>query len=103
MLDAVAVAQAGGKVQNDDGCHRVEGVLAVSRAIGDAYLKDYVICNPAVKAHKRRENMAFLVLGSDGLWDDVEPSDAAMVLGVGGLGAFVRVSTSEWWSGWWAQ
>jgi serine/threonine protein phosphatase PrpC len=83
-----AHAQAGGVVENDDGCHRVGGVLAVSRAIGDAYLKEFVICDPDVKMHKRRESMAFLVLGSDGLWDDVQPSDAAMVLGVGGQGAY---------------
>lgn len=78
------VVQAGGFIEDDDGCHRVGGLLAVSRAIGDHYLKKFVICDPDVKCHKRVANQAFLVLGSDGLWDDIEPSDVANLLGYDG-------------------
>jgi len=75
--------KAGGFVENDDGCFRVGGVLGVSRAIGDAYLKDYVISDPDVKRHNRKSKQSFIILGSDGLWDDVTPDDTAAVLGCG--------------------
>lgn len=58
------------------------GLLAVSRAIGDAYLKPMVISDPDVKRHVRRADQAFLVLGSDGLWDELLPSDVADALGL---------------------
>lgn len=52
------------------GVWRVEGVLAVSRAIGDRPFKEYVIGKPEVIRHKRcYENDEYLVLASDGLWD----------------------------------
>ena len=54
----------------------------MSRAIGDAYLKSMVISDPDVKRHVRRADQAFLVLGSDGLWDELSPSDVADALGV---------------------
>ena len=36
------IQSLGGSVVNDEGVFRVEGVLGVSRAIGDHYLKPYV-------------------------------------------------------------
>lgn len=48
---------------------RVEGVLAVSRAIGDINLKPYVTAEPELEEHKMDDNDMYLVLASDGLWD----------------------------------
>lgn len=48
---------------------RVEGVLAVSRAIGDVNLKPYVTCDPEITNHVLTPEDQFLILASDGLWD----------------------------------
>ena len=47
---------------NDEGCFRVEGVLGVSRAIGDHYLKPYVAYTPDVYDLHRTDDDLFLVL-----------------------------------------
>lgn len=59
---------AGGKVINWNG-HRIFGVLAMSRALGDYYLKPYVIPDPEITFTQRTEDDEFLILASDGLWD----------------------------------
>mmetsp|Transcript_16535 Transcript_16535/g.30058 ORF Transcript_16535/g.30058 Transcript_16535/m.30058 type:complete len:751 (+) Transcript_16535:287-2539(+) len=48
---------------------RVEGVLAVSRSIGDAKLKPYVTAEPDIVEHDIGEDDMFLVVASDGVWD----------------------------------
>lgn len=48
---------------------RVEGVLAVSRSIGDAKLKPYVTAEPDLVEHEIGEDDMFLVVASDGVWD----------------------------------
>lgn len=45
---------------------RVEGILAVSRAIGDMHLKPYVTPEPEVTEWEITENDFFLILASDG-------------------------------------
>lgn len=62
------IEAAGGKVINWNG-HRIFGVLAMSRALGDYYLKPYVIPDPEVTFTQRTEDDEFLILASDGLWD----------------------------------
>ncbi|XP_042399379.1 probable protein phosphatase 2C 68 isoform X1 [Zingiber officinale] len=64
------IEEAGGRVIYWDGA-RVLGVLAMSRAIGDSYLKPYVIAEPEVTVTERKEEDECLILGSDGLWDVV--------------------------------
>lgn len=67
--DEVArIEAAGGRVFNWQG-HRVCGVLAMSRALGDSYLKPYVSGLPEVTVTSRCDEDEFLVLASDGLWD----------------------------------
>jgi serine/threonine protein phosphatase PrpC len=48
---------------------RVEGVLAVSRSIGDAKLKPYVTAEPEIVEHEIETDDMFLVIASDGVWD----------------------------------
>lgn len=60
------------------GAWRVHGVLSVSRSIGDAHLKDWVLAEPDTKIHRLTSDMEFLVLASDGLWEEVR-SDISIV------------------------
>ncbi|KAK4389124.1 putative protein phosphatase 2C 75 [Sesamum angolense] len=62
------ILATGGRVLNMD-CARVEGILAMSRAIGDRYLKPYVISEPEVTFTRRDQEDEFLILATDGLWD----------------------------------
>lgn len=69
----------GGRVIYWDGA-RVLGVLAMSRAIGDDYLKPYVIPEPEVTVTDRTEQDECLILASDGLWDVVDNQTACGVV-----------------------
>lgn len=62
------IEAAGGRVIYWNG-YRIFGVLAMSRAIGDRYLKPYVIAEPEVKCISRSKDDECLILASDGLWD----------------------------------
>lgn len=53
------------------GTWRVHGTLAVSRSIGDAHLKDWVMAEPDTKVVCLTPDMQYLVLASDGLWEEV--------------------------------
>ncbi|ESQ42456.1 hypothetical protein EUTSA_v10013567mg [Eutrema salsugineum] len=73
------IQAAGGRVIYWDG-PRVLGVLAMSRAIGDNYLKPYVISKPEVTVTDRVNEDDFLILASDGLWDVVSNETACNVV-----------------------
>lgn len=75
------IQEAGGRVIYWDG-PRVSGVLAMSRAIGDNYLKPYVICEPEVTVTDRTAEDDCLILASDGLWDVVSNDTACGVAGM---------------------
>lgn len=62
------IEAAGGKVIQWNG-HRVFGVLAMSRSIGDRYLKPWIIPEPEVTFIPRAREDECLILASDGLWD----------------------------------
>ncbi|XP_007024303.2 PREDICTED: probable protein phosphatase 2C 6 [Theobroma cacao] len=62
------ITSSGGRILNW-GCLRVEGVLSMSRAIGDHDLKPWVISVPEVTFMTRTEEDECLILASDGLWD----------------------------------
>ncbi|GLE00248.1 hypothetical protein PINS_up008975 [Pythium insidiosum] len=59
------------------GVWRVEGILAVSRAIGDRMLKPFVVAEPEVKELTRTAQDQYLIVASDGVWDTVSNEDAA--------------------------
>ncbi|XP_072984184.1 probable protein phosphatase 2C 30 [Typha latifolia] len=73
------IEAAGGRVIYWDGA-RVLGVLAMSRAIGDSYLKPFVISEPEVTVTEREEEDEWLILASDGLWDVVSNEMACDVV-----------------------
>ncbi|CAB3370223.1 Hypothetical predicted protein [Cloeon dipterum] len=59
------------------GMWRVNGQLAVSRAIGDANFKPYVCAEAEVRSIPLRSEEEFLIMASDGLLDFVTPQEAA--------------------------
>ncbi|XP_062085042.1 probable protein phosphatase 2C 24 [Humulus lupulus] len=73
------IQAAGGRVIYWDG-PRVLGVLAMSRAIGDNYLKPYVSSEPEVTITDRTADDDCLILASDGLWDVVSNEMACGVV-----------------------
>jgi protein phosphatase 1L len=55
------------------GVPRVQGILAMSRAIGDRSLKPYIIAEPRIiEGYLGREN-DFIVIACDGVWDVLSP------------------------------
>ncbi|KAK6772981.1 hypothetical protein RDI58_028219 [Solanum bulbocastanum] len=69
------IEAAGGKVIQWNG-HRVFGVLAMSRSIGDKYLKPWIIPDPEVTFIPRTKDDECLILASDGLWDVMTNEEA---------------------------
>lgn len=69
---------AGGKVIQWNG-YRVFGVLAMSRSIGDRYLKPWIIPQPEVMFVPRAREDECLILASDGLWDVMTNEEACEV------------------------
>lgn len=76
--ELLRIQAAGGRVIYWD-VPRVLGVLAMSRAIGDNYLKPYVISEPEVTTWDRSPEDECLILASDGLWDVVSNDTACGV------------------------
>ncbi|KDO55426.1 hypothetical protein CISIN_1g019155mg [Citrus sinensis] len=72
------IEAAGGKVIQWNGS-RVFGVLAMSRSIGDRYLKPWIIPDPDVMFVPRAKEDDCLILASDGLWDVMNNEEACDV------------------------
>jgi len=75
---------------------RVEGILAVSRAIGDRNLKPYVISDPEIVEWVIGEDDVYLVLASDGIWDVMTNKEVGdFVLGAHGMKWIARELCDE--------
>jgi serine/threonine protein phosphatase PrpC len=59
---------------------RVNGQLAVSRAIGDASHKPFVSAEPEIVELLLDGEEDFIVLGCDGLWDSLTEDDVALTV-----------------------
>lgn len=67
------ISNAGGLILNN----RVNGVLAVTRALGDAYMKDLVTGHPYTTETVIQPDIdEFLILACDGLWDVCNDQEA---------------------------
>ncbi|AQK89014.1 probable protein phosphatase 2C 52 isoform X1 [Zea mays] len=62
------------------GTWRVGGVLAMSRAFGNRLLKQFVIADPEIQEQEINEELEFLIIASDGLWDVVSNEDAVTLV-----------------------
>jgi len=63
--EAKRIQDAGGFVLNN----RVNGVLAVTRSLGDSSMKDFVVGAPYTTEIQLGSTDEFLILACDGLWD----------------------------------
>ncbi|KAJ5107242.1 Protein phosphatase 2C [Penicillium angulare] len=71
------IANAGGLILNN----RVNGVLAVTRALGDAYLKDLVTGHPyTTETVIQPDADEFIILACDGLWDVCSDQEAVNLI-----------------------
>ncbi|WOO82399.1 Protein phosphatase 2C 1 [Vanrija pseudolonga] len=70
--EAKRITDAGGFVMNN----RVNGVLAVTRSLGDASMKEFVVGSPYTTETVLDEEDEFLIVACDGLWDVCEDQDA---------------------------
>jgi len=66
--EKLRIEKAGGKVVWF-GTWRVNGLLSVSRSIGDPQLENVVIAEPFMNEYKRTSEDEFIIMASDGLWD----------------------------------
>eukprot|EP01112_Ceratiomyxa_fruticulosa_P002750 TRINITY_DN1294_c0_g1_i1.p1 TRINITY_DN1294_c0_g1~~TRINITY_DN1294_c0_g1_i1.p1 ORF type:complete len:311 (+),score=73.90 TRINITY_DN1294_c0_g1_i1:296-1228(+) len=66
------IVDAGGFVA----LNRVNGVLAVTRSLGDHAMKDYVIADPYTQTNKLDAGDTHLILACDGLWDVASDQEA---------------------------
>jgi protein phosphatase PTC1 len=63
--EAHRIVDAGGFVMNN----RVNGVLAVTRSLGDVTMKEWIIGDPYTTETELDEKDDFMILACDGLWD----------------------------------
>lgn len=72
------VQAAGGTVIQLFGTWRIDGSLAVARAIGDADFARYVSYRPTVSCRQMQRRDRWLIIGSDGLYDVMTNEEIAM-------------------------
>lgn len=74
------IESAGGLVVQVRGTSRVNGVLAVSRAIGDLELKELVIARPDVSTFQLTGDEHFVMVATDGLWDVISDKEGVDIV-----------------------
>nr|XP_019048209.1 protein phosphatase [Kwoniella bestiolae CBS 10118]OCF27139.1 protein phosphatase [Kwoniella bestiolae CBS 10118] len=70
--EAKRITDAGGFVMNN----RVNGVLAVTRSLGDSSMKEFVVGSPYTTETALDDQDEFLIVACDGLWDVCEDQEA---------------------------
>eukprot|EP00253_Pinus_taeda_P031444 PITA_31444 len=70
------IENLGGIVDLRHGVRRVQGSLAVSRAIGDWHMKQWVTAEQKTRKIEITSDCEFLILASDGLWNMVSNQEA---------------------------
>lgn len=70
--EAKRIGDAGGYVLNN----RVNGVLAVTRSLGDSSMKEFVVGSPYTTETRLGPNDDFLIVACDGLWDVCSDQEA---------------------------
>lgn len=78
--EATRIESAGGLIVQSKGTTRVNGVLAVSRSIGDVDFKDVVIARPDVNTFDLDGEEDFVLIASDGVWDVMDEKQVADVV-----------------------
>ncbi|KAM0792641.1 hypothetical protein ACM66B_002423 [Microbotryomycetes sp. NB124-2] len=70
--EAKRITDAGGFVMNN----RVNGVLAVTRSLGDSSMKEFVVGSPYTTETSLGPGDDFLIVACDGLWDVCQDQEA---------------------------
>ncbi|KAK8921228.1 putative protein phosphatase 2C 77 [Platanthera zijinensis] len=78
--ERIRIESLGGYVSCHNGVWRVQDSLAISRAIGDANMKEWIISEPETRKIQLDRDCEFLVMASDGLWDKVSNQEAVDVV-----------------------
>ncbi|CAH1449756.1 unnamed protein product [Lactuca virosa] len=76
--ELLRIEEQDGKVINWNGA-RVFGVLAMSRAIGDRYLRPWIIPVPEITFTTRTDEDECLIIASDGLWGVISNTEVGEV------------------------
>ncbi|KAK9358975.1 phosphatase 2C-like domain-containing protein [Lipomyces starkeyi] len=76
QMEAQRIKNSGGVVLNG----RVNGILAVTRALGDSYIKKLVISHPYTTETYLTPEDEFVILACDGLWDVCSDQDAVDII-----------------------
>eukprot|EP01133_Synstelium_polycarpum_P007041 gene7041-8187_t len=74
--ERLRITNAGGTVLNG----RVNGMLAVSRALGDSFLTPYVTPDPYLSSFTIKDSDKFLILACDGVWDLISDEEAVRLV-----------------------
>jgi len=64
-------ALGGYVIGSSSGTRRVNGLVAVSRSIGDFFMEPFIIAEPHVTEVDLIKEDQFLILACDGVWDEV--------------------------------
>ena len=72
------IAKAGGTVSHW-GVWRVEGILAMSRVIGDKSLKKFAIPDPETTIRQIKKGDKYVVVATDGIWDVLRNDEVARI------------------------
>ncbi|KAF8332628.1 phosphatase 2C-domain-containing protein [Cantharellus anzutake] len=70
--EAKRIKEAGGFVMNN----RVNGVLAVTRSLGDSAMKEFIVGSPYTTETTLGDDDDLLIIACDGLWDVIEDQAA---------------------------
>uniref|UniRef100_A0A1D1XMV2 protein-serine/threonine phosphatase n=1 Tax=Anthurium amnicola TaxID=1678845 RepID=A0A1D1XMV2_9ARAE len=74
--ERIRIENSGGYISFHHGVLRVQGSLAISRAIGDLHVKDWITSMPETTRLRLTSDCEFLIIASDGLWDKVSNQEA---------------------------
>lgn len=56
--------------------NRVNGILSVTRALGDHAMKEWVVCDPFYSEVSITDKEKFLILACDGIWDVISDQES---------------------------
>ncbi|GBM65175.1 Protein phosphatase 1E [Araneus ventricosus] len=74
------IEDLGGEITCHTGISRVNGILAVTRALGDPDHKRYISSEPEITTINLDGTEDFLILACDGLWDGMCPEEVTSAL-----------------------
>ncbi|KAI6188224.1 PPM-type phosphatase domain-containing protein [Aphelenchoides besseyi] len=69
------VLAAGGTIVNVAGDLRVNGVLNITRSMGDLMAKPIIVSDPEISTYDLTNEDWLLFVASDGVWDELSPSE----------------------------